>query len=424
MKNSLRILISFFVLFSLLAVVGCGEDSPEPAAAPEGVVGQDPAAELLDDVNIKDRFDRIESMIATMRAIPPAQIDAIPTVLNELKAKGRELERVLLVSGWSRVDPEAATKWVMKREKLEYVRSTMFNETVYAWAAEDPESLRSDFKIGLYSVRGWDPTMLRAFIHGWYDSGEPELETFIRDLGRNGDDQQRAISELIKVKLEKETPDEMIAWVTKLKGDERYRSYAYSRLAADIAAIDPQRAIAWCDEICDTNVGKDLPHWIASSWAREAGADAMDWLLARPETPAVRVGIRASYRLFQKTSPEEADAWLEKFPEEKLSSELFQGPVIMYVNRQSQLANNEVAIEWTKYIDNDWELERSLKSIAGRWLRRDEDAAKTWLATNEDLSDDVKAELITKHERYKKKAAKTREQRKSRPAWVKQKLAE
>jgi hypothetical protein len=90
----------------------------------------------------------------------------------------------------------------------------------------------------------------------------------------------------------------------------------------------------------------------------------------------------------------------------------------MYVNRQSQLANDEVAIEWTQYIENDWEVERSLTSIARRWLRRDEEPAKLWLSGNEELSDDAKTDLLDDHKRYKEKAAKMRAKRESRPDWI------
>jgi hypothetical protein len=420
MKKQLRDLASFFVLLLLLLLLaGCGQEASE-STSPEMVVGHDPAAELLEILEIPDRFERIERLIANLRAIPAGQIEAVATVLQDVNVKkpSRDFERILLVSGWARVDPASATRWVMAKERQDYLRKTMFTETVYAWALEDPESVRSDFKVGMYSVRGWNPTMLRALVRGWHDSGEPELEAFIRDLGRSGDDQQRAISELIEVKLENETPDAMIAWVMELGGSKRYRSYAYSRLAADIAAIDPKRAIAWCDEICDSDVGEDLPHWISSSWVRKDGLGAMNWIIAQPETTSVRVGIRSSYRRFQKTSPEEADAWLEKFSEEDRAGALLQGPVVMYVNRQSQLANDEVAIEWTQYIENDWEVERSLTSIARRWLRRDEEPAKLWLSGNEELSDDAKTDLLDDHKRYKEKAAKMRARRESRPDWI------
>jgi hypothetical protein len=417
MKNSLRYLFSFVALFVLLVVAGCAEDASQSAGTPV-TIGEDPGATINEILDIPERFERVGRLIAILRAIPADQIDVIPAVLDELQMPLREFERVLLVSAWSKVDPEAATKWAMRKERNELLRSTMFSETAYAWALKDPESIRTDFKVGMYSLRGWDPTMLRGFVRGWFDSGEPDLESFIRDLGRAGDDRQRAISELVKIKSEQESPDALIAWATGLSGEVRYRAYVYSRVAADIAAIDPALAVAWCNEVCDSKVGEDMPHWIASSWVRNAGAEAMDWIIAQPDSPSVRVGLRASYRRFLMSAPEEADAWLEKFSKEKLAGLLLQGPVIMYANRQSNLGRNEVAIEWTELIENDWERERSLTTIARRWLRRDAETAEGWLTGTTALSDVVKTNLRKKHTEDEARALKTREQNAARPSWV------
>ncbi|MFP6654154.1 MAG: hypothetical protein VCB25_00905, partial [Myxococcota bacterium] len=79
---------------------------------------------------------------------------------------------------------------------------------------------------------------------------------------------------------------------------------------------------------------------------------------------------------------------------------------------------DEVAIEWTELIENDWERERSLSQIAGRWLRRDAAAAEDWLTGTTALSDVVKAGLRKKHRAYEKKNAETRERNEARPAWV------
>ncbi|MFP6655350.1 MAG: hypothetical protein VCB25_06960 [Myxococcota bacterium] len=416
MKNRLRNLFSLAVPIALL-VAGCGENTQQSARTPI-TLGQDPVEAIAETLEIAERFDRVESLIAILRAIPADQIDTIPAALDELKRPLREFERVLLISAWSKVDPEAATKWAMVKERNELLRSAMFSETAYAWALKDPESIRTDFKVGMYSLRGWDPTMLRGFIRGWFDSGEPDLESFVRDLGRTGDDRQRAISELVKVKLETETPDELILWATGLDGEMRYRSYVYSRVAADIAVIDPAIAVAWCDEVCDSEVGENMPHWIASSWVREAGAEAMDWIIAQPNSSSVRIGLRASYRRLGLSSPDEADAWLEKFSKEELAKPLLQGPVIMYVNRQSSLSRNDVAIEWTELIQNDWERDRALSTIARRWLRRDADAAEIWLTGTDTLSDVAKADLRKAHREYEQRIAKTREQSETRPAWV------
>ena len=423
MKNRLRDHTSSLGAFLLLLVplllpLGCGED-PQRSTAAEVTIGADPVAQILEILAINDRFDRTEKLIATLRALPAEQVnEVIPAALDQMDTPLRDIERVFLVSRWAKANPPKATRWAMASEHEDLLRSMMFDEAVYLWAFSDTESIRTDLKVSLYSLRSWDPTMLRAFVRGWYDSGEPDLVEYIRDMSLSGDDRQRALSQLIKTKLADSSPDEMIAWATNLRGEKSFLSYIYSRLAADIAAIDPARAVAWCEEVCDTEVAEDLPHWIASSWVREGGVDAMDWIVSQPDTLSARIGIRSSFRRFANNFPEESDTWVENFSEEDRRGENLQGPVLMYINRQSSLNKVDVALEWTKYIGNDWERERSLSTIARRWLRQDEDAANAWLTETTELAEVTKTELREAAARYKKKVEKSRADIAARPDWV------
>ena len=421
MKNRLRDLASVLVLCPLL-LAGCSESAQLSPAPEKSLLGDDPVAAIVEILEIPERFERTETLMAALRELPAAQIGLLEDVLKERQKPHREFDRVLIVSAWSKIDPASATKWAMKRESRDFLRQTMFSESAYRWALNDPAEMREDFKVGMYSLQGWDPSMLRGFVQGWHESGEPNLEEFIRDLGRGSDDQQRAISQLINLKLATETPDAMIAWAMSLDGELRYRRYVYSRLAADIAVTDPKRALAWCDEVCGSDVGENMPHWIAASWVRESGAEAMDWIMTQGDSLAVQVGIRASYRRFTKSEPEAADAWIEQSSEEMRSSESLQGPVIMYVQRQANLANYENAIDWVKYIENDWERERSFSHIARQWLRRDEEAAELWLSTTDDLDDSVKRKLRGANQNRVEQAEKKLEARRALPQWVKDEM--
>lgn len=415
MKTRLRYL-TFLVILSL-SFAACSPEADQAASARVNL-GDDPVATIFEILEMSDRFDRTDRLIAALREVPVDRPDVLESVMSDLKIPFREFERVLIVTAWAKSDPEAATKWVMRNERDERSKATMFNETVYEWARRDPESLRVDFKVGMYSLSEWDATMLRAYVRGWYDSGKPDLDDFIRDLRGNNDDRQRAISELIKNKLAREGADAAIAWVTTLTGDVKYRGYAYSRLAGDISKTDPLRAVRWCEEICDTKLGEDLPKWIASSWVRKDGAAAMDWIMAQSaESPSVRTGIRASFRRFQITFPEESDAWVEGLSEESRLAEKSQGPIIMYANRQANLNRPDAAMEWTRYIEDAWDRERVFKKIAVQWLRADEEAAEVWLTETTDLDEGVKRELRDGIRKYKEQTEKTRKSLALRPAW-------
>jgi hypothetical protein len=211
----------------------------------------------------------------------------------------------------------------------------------------------------------------------------------------------------------------MIAWATTLKGSPTYRSYVFSRLAADIAKTNPLRAVEWCEEVCDLKVAENVPHWIASSWVKEGGVDAMNWIMGQSfESISVRTGVRSTFRRFQIGFPEESDAWVEGLSEEDRNKENFQGPVIMYVSRQSNLNRPEHAIEWTKYIENDWERDRSLMQIGSQWLRKDEQAAEVWLVATTLVTDDKKALLRDGLRKRKAKSEKVRKELDLKPAWV------
>jgi len=208
------------------------------------------------------------------------------------------------------------------------------------------------------------------------------LEQFVFGLGSGGDDQQRAISELIKVRLPRDGADAMIAWVQDLSVAKASKQYAQNRLAAEIAKTDPARAVAWCDEVCGSSSGKDMPGWIVWEWAEEHGADAMDWITSRPDSIESRVGARTAYRRFLRHAPGEAIAWVEATPEEQRTGSVLAGPIEAFVTNRSGKRMYDVAIKWANYIVEERARNQALVSNVRRWLRYDKPAAEAWLAAS------------------------------------------
>ncbi len=372
----------WLTLFSVAVLAfGCAEKA-EDAPASDFVLGEDPAATILEILDEPDRLDRTEKLIPALHAVlelPGDKSEVFEAILSGLHRRNQDLDRILIQSAWARADAPTATKWAIRREFVDIVRNAIFDDGVYEWARQDPEAVIGDMDIIRFSSAGWDKVMLRALVRGWFDSGKPGLEDFIRNLSRNGDDRQRAISEYIEIRLARDGAEPMIEWVKSLQGNARYRAYAYSRLAADIAKVDPARAIAWCEEICDTKLGEDFPLWISSAWALSDGAGAMDWLLTLPDTVSARSGARASFRRFMKNSIEEASAWMDKRTEEERRNPILQGPVMMYSKSLSARKQFEKSIEWAGYLKDDDERERVLEIAARRWLRNDREGAEAWL---------------------------------------------
>jgi hypothetical protein len=318
-----------------------------------------------------------------LRGVKAGQGDALVAALNGMSFTGRELERILIITAWSKIDPMAATVWVVTHEREEIVRFTMLDESVYEWALQDPEGMLRNPTMIAYRRAGWDRTSLRAFVRGWYDSGKPNLDQFVYTMPNFGDDRQRSVSALIESKIKHEGTEAVIAWATaSTAGSIPYRQYIYSRLAGDITKLDPERAIAWCDEVCDTKLGEEIPLWIATVWVRDSGAEAMDWITARDANIiSNRSGARAAYRRFVLSARDQAFEWMENTTEQRrVEQEAMQGPLFMYINEISALTATTEAIEWTKYIKQDAARDELLMRIGRRWLRWDPPAAEAWLA--------------------------------------------
>jgi hypothetical protein len=396
MQHRTRALIASLVLLSLTS--GCSEPTQttesSSASSTTSVTDDDLASRIIELFDDDDRLERTSELVSILRNVKPGQGAALEAALDGLDTTNRELDQVLIVAAWSNIDPVAASRWVLRNARQELVRFGMLNECIYKWALQDPEGLIRDPDILLYSQKGWDATSIRALVRGWYQSGKPGLEDFVYGLPATGEDRQRAVSELIATKLDHEGVEPVIEWATNsMRGEFPFRQYIYSRLAGDIAKIDPQRAIEWCNEVCDTKLGQEIPLWIATTWVVDGGAEAMDWIIARDSSVvANRIGARAAYRRFLLNDQAGALAWMENSPEEaRTDYETMQGPLFMYVNEKSGLGFHQQAIEWTKYIDGESERDELLMRIARRWLRQDPDAAEVWLA-DAPLSEDQKME--------------------------------
>lgn len=389
MKNFTRVYV-LLVAFVFIAA-GCSGDVGRPSSAT--LPDDELVSTILEIYAIPDRIERIDQLVSVLKGVQPDQGEALEAALDGLDFEHREPEWILIVAAWSKFDGEAATRWTLRNSKLEWVRFLMLNESIYHWALNDPEGLVRDSQMVAYSRNGWDKFSMRALVRGWYDSGKPNLEQWVYDLPpTRGDDRQRAASALIESKLADQGVEATIDWARKTtEGYSPFNRYIYSRLAGDIAKIDPQRAIEWCEEICDTKLGSEIPLWIATTWVVDGRGDAMEWITKRDaEVTSVRVGARAAYRRFLLNHQLEALEWMESLSEEERTGRAaLQGPLFMYVNEKSGLGDFETAIEWSRYVVKDAPREELLKTIGRRWLRQDPEAAEAWLATAP-MSEDAK----------------------------------
>jgi hypothetical protein len=387
MKKQFGVLAQVALLFFLFS--GCSEGVQQSSSAPGIALDADPASTILEIFRESDRFARTEKLISVLRAIPADQKHAFEAALDGLDVPNRELDRVLVLTAWAKHDAAAATRWAKNRERVAVVKSAMFAESVYIWALEDHESFLSDMEMALYMKGGIEREMMRALIRGWFDSGEPHLERFIRDMPAQSTDRQRAIDTLVRLMIERDGAAATVEWAKALSGDTYYRKTVNSRVAGQVVVIDSKLAVDWCAEICDSPLGEAMPSMIAHAWAATAGEEAMDFITSLPNAVGVRVGARSGYGRFIKTDIDRAAAWIETTTEEQRRGPVMQGPVGMYTNMLSGKGQPLLAIEWLGYLQNEDERESRHIQVMRRWLRKDEPAAEAWMAQSS-MSEEAK----------------------------------
>jgi hypothetical protein len=365
------------LLMLSLCFLACSEGDAVLSSGGASEQGADPLSRFQEILAVPDRLDRIEMLIEELRVLPAGQAGVLREALQGLHAPFRDVERVLIISGWARLDPRAASGWAFRRMRPPYQEAGIA-EAIGIWAREDPDAILETYDA--QRIAEASPGFLVALVEGWFASGKPSLEAFIIDLGK-GETRQSAIDTFVRVKIERDGGVATRTWAKEGRGDNHYRKSVHSRVGRELARSDPDQGVEWCEEVCDTKLGRNVGHMVATEWAVRSGADAMDWLLTRPDEIETWATARAAYRQFMMNDMDGALSWMEAVEPQTRKRELLQGPVGMYVNKQSRV-NPEIAIEWTEYLISTDERELTLITIARRWLRKDEAAAEAWLATS------------------------------------------
>ena len=347
-------------------------DRPSSTATP--VSSADLQARILEILKESDRLDRVEMLMPVLRGLTADQTNLLEGILRARRLPYRDVETILIVSAWANFDPPAAAKWAIKSERIREIQPSMTADVLRTWARRDPAAVLQAYQV----VGRSDPSMLVGLIEGWFESGQPGLESFVLAIS-DDDDRQTAIAQLVRIKVANDGIDGVREWAESQSGDTKYRQILYANTAASMASFAPEQAVEWCNEICEKKVGKHMREWIALRWAAYSGADAMNWLLTQPDIVQTRATTRGAYRKFLIKDREAGYAWMEAMPEDQRRSSLAQGPLGLYVNNRSW-DDPEIAIDWAQYLTDESERENALKTIFNRWRKKDEAAAEAWLS--------------------------------------------
>jgi hypothetical protein len=357
------------------AITAPGSDEPRP-----------PIEEVLRE---PDPFARAARLATLLPALGP---EAVPEARIALKAGSHlgSVEQELLVRYWATHDPESATQWATVSSPLGY-RLALTVVAVELWARADPErALKQVQALG----PGRGPNLEAAeiaLVRGWFDSGDPGLWRYIRDLGLTNE-RQRALGIFARKMIQRDGPDAIVRWTEAIPDvDQRFKLAAFRQLASELTQWDPAAGVAWCDAHCEGPFGDNVREMVATRWAARDGLPAMRWLSTAPEGKSRDEAVRAAFRSWQRKDPEGLFQWMTERGIEA-SEEAWFRPVVglyaMAISWEDPLG----ALEWAERIEDEEKRKRAVVTILRRWRDRDEAAAEAWLERSS-LSEEAREEV-------------------------------
>jgi len=332
-------------------------------------------ASLASALSIKEDFERADRLIEVLLSATPQDRASIANTIQDRYRAIDPIDRLLLVKAWARGEPEAATSWA-RASAGEDVREAATNSAVREWVLQDPVGAVSRLPIGETGIG-------RAVVSGWFDSGKPGLSEFVLSQG-SGKDGQMLISAYVRQLIARGGAGEARAWAESVQGDEKLRVAVYRHTGNEIATVDSDAAIDFCETHCGEAHGYSLFTFVARRMGQVGeGGKALDWISKAEGADAKerRQGARFAFREWMISDRAAAVDWASGFVEENGNVDWFEaipGLVVSSVAWKEPLE----ALKWAEWISDPDQKELALVTIARRWRRIDSDAAEKWLASS------------------------------------------
>ena len=346
------------------------------APVPTGSVAAAVQAALLDP----DRLVGVEALAAVLRKSGPDQLPEILAGFETVFLDVAEIEVVLLAEWWADFDPKAAFDW--SRNSAIGHHPLVMHSVLEAWARRDPLAAR-DALAGLV-----DPFLKRgsvdSLISGWDASGRPGLIEYLRSLGASVD-ALMSMAPLARRHVLRDGPEGAFAWAEAFPEDPpedalRFKLQMFRRVASAAAPIDPEKTAAWAARHANGPNGDGLLARTATGWVSQFGdgEKALRWLSTQPDGVQREDAVQEAYVAWSSRSYESATAWLLAEPHQ-----LWMEPALGVHATRLATTDPEAAIAIARGLQDADLQEKTYVGIGLRWLRRDPEAARRWLASGE-----------------------------------------
>lgn len=358
-----------------------GLEAPDgaPAATQSAASGPDLSYQsLVELIGDRDDFAKASRLGALLPKLGPGALPAVKKVLGDAEALDMGgVEYELLLRYWAAHEPAEAGFYALATSPFGY-RVAAIYAAVPPWVTANPQQTLKTVQV--FSIQGGDPAAAAqvVLVRGWYASGQPGLEEYIRDLGA-GFERQRALAAYSMAMLRKRGAEALVQWAEAVPEDEAdYKLEVFRAAGPALAAFDVPAAKRFCDAHCDGPHGSNLRNRIATRWAREgAPIGPLEWLESGPEGQERNLAVRLTYAVWGRMDPDAAIRWMN----EKTAGEppAWVRPAWPIYARLLAVDSPAEGLAWAARLDTEKERDVVTLEIAHAWRKKDEAAAEAWL---------------------------------------------
>lgn len=254
----------------------------EPAATAresDQAVAEASRSELASILREKEPLIRIEHVAQYLQQADQDQLVDIRSDFEQASLDRGDLEYALFIEWWARFQPRRAYKYTVSGA-LRGEHRRLQAMAARAWTRADPEgAIAEDLFVNPHSADGSHSTeLLDALIVGWFESGKPGLEDWLRNL-TTVSDTTRGLRTYARQRVFRDGKRETLEWIEKdVSFTVPLRRLLLAGALTVIAHEDPALAIEWLPQAREAGVDTStFAMRIAGAWSHHDPRAAMEW---------------------------------------------------------------------------------------------------------------------------------------------------
>ena len=339
-----------------------------PGSATTGRNNDIPASNQIQEIlGQADPLDRTRDWVEFLDHLSADEFLDVISAFRENGVPGDRMdEYAMLLSAWAKLDPLAALEYANANTGSPFARQTI----LATWSQTDPDAAIRWAEAN-YDGNGANPWLV-GVIRG-IASTDPMRATELMNSLPYSRERGDALSALLPSILAM-GPDATRQWVSSLP-DERLRAGAMDRVINQLAKADPQGTVDWMLTNPGRTTDKKLDD-VFYQWMKSDDSGALAYYQNLPAGSERSNALRGIVNAMANEDPRTAAAFLDSHATDA-NDHVFEQFAWNSFHKEPGLA-----VDYIGQIQNRKDRDKMYRRALDAWLRRDENAALSWIQTH------------------------------------------